>query len=190
MRSTQGPTAYALGLVLALMPAIGFGPISSGLALSESDVVAAFPTWLTKRLESVRSHAQEAPNTCGPSTVSALLSGYMGDKVTEAQVRKGMGFDSKQACSLEDVAKYLASRGYKVEAGKTRLTKALQSIARNQTPMIVQMNRSGGHAALLLGKDAKGVVLWDPAMGKCESKPLKVFEKEWSGFGLNAQKSK
>lgn len=190
MRSTQGPTALALGLVLALMPAIGVGPTTNGFQSSEREIVAEFPQWLTKRLERVKLQAQSAPNTCGPSAVSALLSGYLGDKVTEGQVIKGMGFDSRKACSLNDVAEYLEKRGYRVATGRTRLTKALQSIAKNQTPMIVQMSKSGGHAALLLGKDAKGVVLWDPANGKCESMPIREFVGEWSGFGLNALKGR
>lgn len=188
MRSIQGPTALALCLAVGLAPGRSLGPVFSS---DDGDaIIASFPVELTKKLEAISASRQQTENSCGPSTVSALLSSYLDDPVTEAEVRKSMGLSGEQACTLQDVANYLDRRGYAVESGKTKLDRALKSIAKNKTPMIVRLKKNGGHAALLLGKDSKGIVLWDPAKGKVESQPVQVFEKEWSGLGLNALKSR
>ncbi|HWS86394.1 MAG TPA: cysteine peptidase family C39 domain-containing protein [Pyrinomonadaceae bacterium] len=147
---------------------------------------------------------QTSQATCGPAALATLLTFYLDDPVTEAELVAQIGKDGKTMTNLDELVKACKARGHKAEGYclgekkedkdkrtlcrltdgyRVELPKLLRVVGRRGVPVLVRFKEPILHFVLAVGGVDDFVLIADPAQGEVAIH-RSDFLRRWDGFAL------
>jgi hypothetical protein len=143
---------------------------------------------------------QTSPATCGPAALATLLTFYLDDPVTEAEMVAQIGTDGKSLTSMRELRDACRARGYTAEGYclgekdedkvchltdgyRRELPKLLEMIKRRGVPVLVRFKEPTLHFVLAVGGVDDFILIADPARGEVAIDRTD-FLRRWDGNAL------
>jgi predicted double-glycine peptidase len=139
---------------------------------------------------------QTGPATCGPAALATLLTFYLDDPVTEAEMVALTGTDRKTMSKMSELVNASHARGHKANGyclgeynkddgscRRPKLPDLLGMIERRGVPVLVHFKEPTQHFVLAVGGVGDFILVADPAHGEV-AMHLSDFLRRWDGFVL------
>lgn len=125
---------------------------------------------------------RQTAGLCGPASLKMVFD-YYGVSVPEAQIAKAAGATRKKGVTPKGLVRAARKFGFRAVFKENGTFFDIRRFIRQGIPVIVDwFSEDEGHYSVVVGIDAKNIILIDPELGGRRKMPLKKFLRVWFDF--------